>query len=557
MAAKERSSGVTVPSPGLWDGMLDLGVDDARRAWDFWKARHRAIGAPLIPAGTSDLASALWLAGLGNRGLTSEDIDHSTFAPELKAALGGAALGRDDLARHYSLYPDPPSGHALASHWAGGRIRLAPSSAEAAESLGAMASLPPSVRSEYLRRAADRRLSDGHWTLGHDNLAAAVEAAGPDMSEYRARLLRTECRRAEALDLHQGRPGDAERTRALRLTLPPEPDMGDAILDQARDIVRRGDAPDVGALGASLNTDLRQSLSDELWRIWALWGRRLIGSEAFDPRLERYSTQLDSLTSGPDTGFGEWAGLAVGAWLGTSTLRDEVVAWILDSGVERAGPGNLPAEPSPFPDWLKSEKITHIDRHALLGLSLLIGDARGQLACVVTMPRTGLTSRENLLFLYPVPFRAEVLDLLAAAADPALALSVARNESLFDPAVRSRSGALGWMQIMPVHYSGRGVVDSIAIWRIPAISVGKGIGLLDSNSERYGGDVYRTVAAYNAGPGAVDRWRRQLGGEPERATFFAWIGYPETQRYTEQVLIDRQIYGEILGSFPPEVMTKP
>ena len=210
-----------------------------------------------------------------------------------------------------------------------------------------------------------------------------------------------------------------------------------------------------------------------------------------------------------------------------------------------------------MPNLAIPSRTSTIDRHALLGLSLLLGDARGQLACVVTLPRKGLTSAENLLMMYPVPYRQEILSLLADSNDPALALAVARNESLFDPAVRSRSGALGWMQIMPFHYSGGGVTETGSTWRIPHVSVAKGLSLLAENARRYDGDPYRTVAAYNAGPGSVARWLRQLGGQPSRKTFLAWIGYAETLRYTRKVLIDRQIYGEILDEFSMEGASAP
>ncbi|MBC8423983.1 lytic murein transglycosylase, partial [bacterium] len=65
-------------------------------------------------------------------------------------------------------------------------------------------------------------------------------------------------------------------------------------------------------------------------------------------------------------------------------------------------------------------------------------------------------------------------------------------------------------------------------------------------SRRYDGDPYRTLADYNAGPSAVRRWDAQLGAGAPATTFLAWIGYPETRRYVEKVLIDRHIYAWIL-----------
>ncbi|MCB1182956.1 hypothetical protein KDM41_05945, partial [bacterium] len=65
---------------------------------------------------------------------------------------------------------------------------------------------------------------------------------------------------------------------------------------------------------------------------------------------------------------------------------------------------------------------------------------------------------------------------------------------------------------------------------------------------RYAGDAYRVLAAYNAGPEAADRWDRQLGGDAPADIYLAWIGYPETRRYVEKVLIDREIYSAIIGA---------
>jgi len=122
----------------------------------------------------------------------------------------------------------------------------------------------------------------------------------------------------------------------------------------------------------------------------------------------------------------------------------------------------------------------------------------------------------------------------------------ARNESLFEPSVRSRAGALGWMQIMPFHYQERGALPGEGNWRNPGISIRQGDGLLRENSRRFQGNPYLAVAAYNAGPQAASRWERQLGGSPERDIYLAWIGYPETRHYVEKVLIDREIYDWII-----------
>jgi soluble lytic murein transglycosylase-like protein len=107
---------------------------------------------------------------------------------------------------------------------------------------------------------------------------------------------------------------------------------------------------------------------------------------------------------------------------------------------------------------------------------------------------------------------------------PALVKAVIAAESSFDPAAVSRKGAQGLMQLMPGTARELGVDDPLE----PTDNVRGGTRYLRNMLDRYG-DLSRAIAAYNAGPTAVDRY----GGIPP---------YRETQDYVNRVLTYYRAY---------------
>jgi soluble lytic murein transglycosylase-like protein len=102
--------------------------------------------------------------------------------------------------------------------------------------------------------------------------------------------------------------------------------------------------------------------------------------------------------------------------------------------------------------------------------------------------------------------------------DAKLVRAVISTESNWNASAVSRKGALGLMQLIPTTAQRLGVGNAFD----PAQNVDAGVRYLGMLLERYNGDLSRTLAAYNAGPGAVDRF----GGVPN---------FRETRNYVEKV----------------------
>ena len=100
-------------------------------------------------------------------------------------------------------------------------------------------------------------------------------------------------------------------------------------------------------------------------------------------------------------------------------------------------------------------------------------------------------------------------DMIQSAAkkysvDADLIFSVIAAESNFNPRAISRRGARGLMQLLPATGTRFGVKDIFD----PAQNIDAGTQYLRDLMARYQGDLVLTLAAYNAGPGAVQRYGR-------------------------------------------------
>ncbi len=116
--------------------------------------------------------------------------------------------------------------------------------------------------------------------------------------------------------------------------------------------------------------------------------------------------------------------------------------------------------------------------------------------------------------------------------DPNLVKAIIKTESNGSIRALSPKGAMGLMQLMPGTARGLGVSNSFD----PAQNVDGGVRYLKYLMGLYGGDVELSLAAYNAGPGAVERF----GGRVPP--------YRETQQYVKKI-------GNLYGSLRPQPQT--
>jgi soluble lytic murein transglycosylase len=134
------------------------------------------------------------------------------------------------------------------------------------------------------------------------------------------------------------------------------------------------------------------------------------------------------------------------------------------------------------------------------------------------------------------PYFGELIlpEALEQGFDGLFLLSVARQESLFEGFATSYAAARGLMQIIPS--TGQEVADRLGwppgydqddLYR-PLVSVRLGTQYLAEQRDRFDGDLYAALSAYNAGPGNGMAWKALAPDDPDLFLEIVRLGQPQT-----------------------------
>jgi soluble lytic murein transglycosylase len=187
-----------------------------------------------------------------------------------------------------------------------------------------------------------------------------------------------------------------------------------------------------------------------------------------------------------------------------------------------------------------------------LGLTAALAVDLGRPDVAVAIARRGV---ESGIVLYGSAW--PVVDLGGTGSiERALALALTRQESSFNTAAVSPSGALGLMQLMPD--TARAVAtrmgqpfDTGRLTRDPGYNVGLGTQYLAEMLAKFGGSYELALAAYNAGPNRVTRWLESIGdprnGSIDMVDWIELIPFRETRNYVQRVMESVAVYRDRLG----------
>jgi soluble lytic murein transglycosylase len=160
--------------------------------------------------------------------------------------------------------------------------------------------------------------------------------------------------------------------------------------------------------------------------------------------------------------------------------------------------------------------------------------------------------------LFPFPFSQTIINWAEhRKINPLLVTSLIRQESRFEPEIKSPVGATGLMQVMPA--TGEWVANKISLKNYsltnPNDNVNLGTWYFDHTHEEYSNNSLLAVASYNAGPGNVSKWMKRYNvSDPD--VFIEKIPFKETKGYVESVFGNYWNYLRIYNPDIAQLLTK-
>jgi len=203
-------------------------------------------------------------------------------------------------------------------------------------------------------------------------------------------------------------------------------------------------------------------------------------------------------------------------------------------------------------DGLAFQAFTHLAEHLEGGAAL---GALADLALELDRPhyavRIAKQATRKGQVLMPAYYPVTELASYVSAVEPALAMSIARQETELNPEAISHAGARGLMQVMPA------TAQKVAGWigedyspeRLTAdwrYNARLGQTYLSRRIEEFGGSYVLAAAAYNAGKSRVDEWIGKYGDPRLPGTdMIDWIEnipFSETRNYVQRVIEGLYVY---------------
>lgn len=397
-----------------------------------------------------------------------------------------------------------------------------------------------------LRQRLQRMTDDGGFNaaLALLDRKATLELLGPQEVElWRGRV------RTRALE------GDADRTIQVpvEISLPPDTNWTAGIT-----AFTKGDMPEAARrfeLVADAAPDHASSWQLSAGAFWAARANLLAGNpQKFAPYLKRaalHNRTFYGLIAQKALGMkivADWNTPTLDKLRGDILLADRAgrrALALLQLGAATSAERELfAASLDADPQYIEST-LAVANKAVLPGLSVRIGNAAWD-------QRHKIAGFDGAM--YPVPPWAPVGGFNI---DRALVYGFMRQESAFNPKARSYVGAMGLMQLMPV--TARLVANKFAPEAQggnpydPAINMSLGQAYIASLMGDVDGNLVRTAAGYNGGPGNVIRWDNTLNAAADPLLYVASIPLNETRDFVQRVLANYWLYQIRMGQPTPSL----